>query len=177
MQRFFPTWTKPCVAVFSNHLPDWNLWFFRVTFLGWVLNFVGGSLWDLPLCLKLGSQIVPQPGPTKVEKKAGPPHGSSAVFFGRKPNQQSSWFQKSFSQLNTQMSQPLLKMKGPPEPLQNPPKMQKRSNFFPQPLVDGFSKLWLLGVETLVPAGLVSVPVVGPMLGPCSCPKSSFGKV
>ena len=65
---------------FWYHLPDWNLWFFKVTFLGWVLNFVGGSLWDLPLCLKLGSQIVPQPGPSKVEKKAGPPHGSSAVF-------------------------------------------------------------------------------------------------
>ena len=80
MQRFFQTWTKPCVAVFSNHLQNWNLWFFRVTFLGWVLNFVGGSLWNLPLCLKLGSQIVPQPGPSKVEKKAGPPHGSSAVF-------------------------------------------------------------------------------------------------
>ena len=77
----FPTWTRPCeIAVFSNHLQNWNLWFFRGAFLDWVLNFVGGSLWDLPLCLKLGSQIVPQPGPSKVEKKAGPPHGSSAVF-------------------------------------------------------------------------------------------------
>ena len=37
-------------------------------------------------------------------------------------------------------------------------KMRTAIYFFPQPLVDGFSKLWLrgkgnLGVETLIPAG------------------------
>ena len=35
------------------------------------------------------------------------------LFFGDKPNEPRSWFQKSFSQANTQMSQPLLNMKGP----------------------------------------------------------------
>ena len=44
----------------------------------WIL--LGGSLWDPPLWLQLGRKIVPQTGPTKVERKAGPPHGSSAVF-------------------------------------------------------------------------------------------------
>ena len=83
MQRFFPTWTKPCVAVFSNHLQNWNLWFFRGAFLDWVFNFVGGSLWDLPLYLKLGSQIVPQTGPTKVGKKAGPPMEAPLFFWSQ----------------------------------------------------------------------------------------------
>ena len=54
--------------------------------------------------------------------------------------------------------------------------------FFPQPLVDGFSKLWLrgkgnLGVETLIPAG----SVLGFMPGPCSrkktCKNSNIYKV
>ena len=45
--------------------------------------------------------------------------------------------------------------------------------FFPQPLVDGFSKLWLRGkgnlrVETLIPAG----SMLGFMLGPCSRKKN-----
>ena len=80
----FPTWTRPCeIAVFSNHLQDWNLWFFKVTFLGWVLNFVGGSLWDLPLCLKLGSQIVPQPGPTKMKNTAVPPTEAQLFFWSQ----------------------------------------------------------------------------------------------
>ena len=46
--------------------------------------------------------------------------------------------------------------------------------FFPQPLVDGFSKLWLRGkgnlrVETLIPAG----SMMGFTPGPCSVP--TFG--
>ena len=44
----------------------WNLWFPKVTFMAYALNFVGGSLWDLLLWLKLGSQIVPQTSPTKM---------------------------------------------------------------------------------------------------------------
>ena len=41
--------------------------------------------------------------------------------------------------------------------------------FFPQPLVDGFSKLWLrgkgnLGLETLIPAGSMPGFMLGPVL-------------
>ena len=109
------TWTRPCeIAVFSNHLQDWNLWFFRVTFLGWVLNFVGESLWDLPLCLKLGSQIVPQPGPTKVEKTAGPPHEGSAVFLVASQISRAADFKNHFPNSVLRCHSPYSKWKGLP---------------------------------------------------------------
>ena len=46
------------------------------------------------------------------------------LFFGDKPIEPRSWFQKSFSQVNTQMSQPLLNMKG------DSPQNAKPKNYF-----------------------------------------------
>ena len=66
----------------------------------------------------LAQLLFPSLAPPRWKRKLDPPW-KLRCFFGRKPNQQSSWFEKSFFQLSTQMSQPLLKMKGPPPKMQN----------------------------------------------------------
>ena len=72
------------VAKFGYHLLDWNLGFktgrFSAVFfclLCELLELIPGIY---PLWLKLGSQIVPQTGSTKVEKNSGPPMEGQLFF-------------------------------------------------------------------------------------------------
>ena len=66
----------------------------------------------------LETKLFPRLAPPKCKRKLDPPWKLSC-FFGDKPIEPRSWFQKSFSQVNTQMSQPLLNMKGLPHKMQN----------------------------------------------------------
>ena len=87
--------------------------------------------WGIPL----RSTPVPQAGkpdcspawPQQGGKESWTPPWKLRCFFGRKPIQQSSWFQKSFSQLNTQMSKPLLKKRGLPTKCKTEKKMKGKT--------------------------------------------------